>query len=64
MILLHNYAGSKQKSYEIMTVKMFETLDKAEPNTQNIRGLNLAAVKRTTAQVSKYCYSKAMYIEA
>jgi hypothetical protein len=27
-------------------------LDKAKPNTENIRGLNLAAVKRTAVQVS------------
>jgi hypothetical protein len=28
-------------------------LDKAEPGTENIRGLNLAAVKRTTVQVTR-----------
>jgi hypothetical protein len=28
-------------------------LDKAKPNTENIRGLNLAAVKPTTVQVTK-----------
>jgi hypothetical protein len=64
MILLQNYEGSKQKSYEIKTMKMFEILDKANPNTENIRGLNLAAVKRSTAQVSNYCYSKTMYMQA
>ena len=31
---------------------------------ENIRGLNLAAVKRTTVQVSNYCYNKAMYKQA
>ena len=49
--LLQNSAGSKQKSYEIMTMKMFATLDEAKPNTRNIRGLNWTAVKRTTVQV-------------
>jgi hypothetical protein len=28
-------------------------LDNAKPNTENIRGLNLAAVKRTTVQVTE-----------
>jgi hypothetical protein len=28
-----------------MIMKMFATLDKAKPDTGNIRGLNLAAVK-------------------
>jgi hypothetical protein len=34
-------------------MKMFVTLDKAKPTTGNIKGLNLAAVKHTTVQVSK-----------
>jgi hypothetical protein len=32
---------------------MFATLDKANPDTENIRGLNLAAVKHTTVQVTR-----------
>jgi hypothetical protein len=56
MILLQNYAGSKQKSYKIMTMKMFTILDKAKPNTGNIRGLNLATVKHTTVQMFN-CHS-------
>jgi hypothetical protein len=36
-----------------MKMKMFATLDKARPHTENIRGLNLAAVMCTTVQVSK-----------
>jgi hypothetical protein len=44
---------SKQKSYKIMKIKMFATLDKANPDKGNIRGLNLAAVKHTTVQVSR-----------
>jgi hypothetical protein len=34
-------------------MKIFATLDKAKPTTGNIRGLNLAAVKHPTVQVSK-----------
>ena len=34
-------------------MKMFAPLDKTKPNTGNIRGLNWAAVKRTTVQVSR-----------
>jgi hypothetical protein len=34
-----------------MIMKMFATLDKEKPDTENIRGLNLAAVKHTTVQV-------------
>jgi hypothetical protein len=47
------YAGNKQKSYKIMKMKMFATLDKANLDTRNIRGLNLAAVKHTTVQVTR-----------
>jgi hypothetical protein len=32
-------------------------LGKAKPDTENIRGLNLAAVKRTTVQASRLCCS-------
>jgi hypothetical protein len=32
---------------------MFAKLDKARPGTGNTRGLNLAAVKHTTVQVTK-----------
>jgi hypothetical protein len=32
---------------------MITALDKAKPDTENIRGLNLAAVKLTTVQVNK-----------
>jgi hypothetical protein len=32
---------------------MFAILDKAKPDTGNTRGLNLAAVKRTTVQVTR-----------
>jgi hypothetical protein len=34
-------------------VKMFATLDKAKPSTENIKGLNLAAVICMTVQVSR-----------
>jgi hypothetical protein len=36
-----------------MKMQLFATLDKANPDTGNIRGLNLAAVKNTTVQVSR-----------
>jgi hypothetical protein len=47
------HAGNKQKSSKIIKMKMFATLDKARPDTENIRGLNLAAVMCTTVQVSR-----------
>jgi hypothetical protein len=31
-----------------MKPKMFATLDKATPDMENIKGLNLAAIKHTT----------------
>jgi hypothetical protein len=34
-------------------MKMFATLDKAKPSTENIKGLNLAAVICTAVQVSR-----------
>jgi hypothetical protein len=36
-----------------MIMRMFATLDKAKPDIESIRGLNLAAVTCTTVQVSK-----------
>jgi hypothetical protein len=35
-----------------MKMKMYAILDKAKTDTENIRGLNLAAVMCTTVQVS------------
>jgi hypothetical protein len=49
MISSQNYAGSEQKSSKIIIIQMFVILD----NTENIGGLNLAAVKPTTVQVTK-----------
>jgi hypothetical protein len=40
-------------SYKIMKMQEFTTLDKANPDTGNVRGLNFAAVKHTTAQVTR-----------
>jgi hypothetical protein len=51
-IMWQNCAGNKQKSYKIIKMKMYAILDKAKPHTENIRGLNLAVVKRTTVVVS------------
>jgi hypothetical protein len=36
-----NYAGSKEKSYEIIRLQMYAILDEAKPNTENIRGFIL-----------------------
>jgi hypothetical protein len=36
-----------------MKMKMFAKLDKARPETGNIRDLNLAAVKHMTVQVTR-----------
>jgi hypothetical protein len=48
-----NYAGNRQRSFKIMIMRMFATLDKAKPDTENIRGFNLAAVKCMTVEVSR-----------
>jgi hypothetical protein len=45
--------GNWQKSYRITKMPIFATLDKANPDTGNLRGLNLAALKHTTVQVIK-----------
>jgi hypothetical protein len=37
----------------IMKMKMYAILDKAKPHTENIKGLNMAAVISTTVQVSR-----------
>jgi hypothetical protein len=39
--------------YKIMRTTMFAAQDKAKPDRENIRGLNLAALKLTTDQVAK-----------
>ena len=49
-ILSHNYTGSKQKSYKIMPMKFFATLDKAKPGSGNISGLISAAVQPAAFQ--------------
>jgi hypothetical protein len=36
-----------------MKIKMFATLDKAKPDTENIRVLNLVAVMCMTVQVTR-----------
>jgi hypothetical protein len=43
----------KQKSYKTVILNIFATLDEAKPETENVRGLNLAAVKHTTVQVTR-----------
>jgi hypothetical protein len=52
-IIQQNWASNKQKSYKIMRMKMFGAQEKAKPDTENIKWLNLAAVDLTTVQVKK-----------
>jgi hypothetical protein len=52
-IIYQNFAGNKQKSYEIMRIDTFAVKDKAKADIENIRRLNLAVVKLTTVQVTK-----------
>jgi hypothetical protein len=53
MITKQNHVGNKQKSSKIMQTKMFATLDKAKPDTENIKGLDLEAVMCMTVQVTR-----------
>jgi hypothetical protein len=53
MIIKQNYASDKQKSYRIIKMQIFATSDKVNPDTGNIRGLNLAATKHTTVQLTR-----------
>jgi hypothetical protein len=53
MIIYWNCAGNKHRSYKITKMQMFATSEKEKPDTENIRGLNLAAAKRTTVQVTR-----------
>jgi hypothetical protein len=53
MIMYQNYAGKKRKPYKIMKTQMLAALDEANPDTGNIKDLNLAAVKHTAVQVTK-----------
>jgi hypothetical protein len=50
---IRRYSDGRKSPYKIMITKMFAPLDKAKPVTENIRGLNLAAVKYTTVQVTR-----------
>jgi hypothetical protein len=43
----------KLRSYKIMKMQMFALSEKVKPDTENTRGLGLAAVKRTTIQVTR-----------
>jgi hypothetical protein len=36
-----------------MKMEMLATSEKVKPNTENVRGLNLVAVKRTAVQVTR-----------
>jgi hypothetical protein len=43
---------AKQKSYKIIRMNMFAIWEKAKPDIENIRGLNLAMVKLMTLQAA------------
>jgi hypothetical protein len=45
-VIKRSYAGNKQKPH-----KMSAIMEKANPDTENLRALNLVAVKLTTVQV-------------
>jgi hypothetical protein len=45
--------ATRIKSFKIMKIHILEIMDKVTPNTENIRGLNLAAVKYMTIKVNK-----------
>jgi hypothetical protein len=47
------YAGNKPKSFNITRVYIFAILDKAKPDTENIRDLNLAVFRHMTVQMIK-----------
>jgi hypothetical protein len=51
IIQLQNCAGNKQKLYKII-MNMFALQDKAKPNIEIIRGLNLAVVQLMNIQVT------------
>ena len=50
-----NHAGTQQKSYRIMKVKIFSTLDKAKPThpPQKMQVLNVAMIKRQAVQMTE-----------
>jgi hypothetical protein len=48
-----NYAGNKHRSFKIMKIYIFEILNKAMPDIENIRGLNLAVLRRMADQMTK-----------
>jgi hypothetical protein len=54
--LIGSYGGASRRFLRVLCVsglRSLATLDKAKPDTGNTRGLNLAAVKHTTVQVSR-----------
>jgi hypothetical protein len=41
LLYIYDYAGNKQKSYKITKMQMFETLNKASPDTGKYKRLKL-----------------------
>jgi hypothetical protein len=60
VITWRNCAGNKQRPYKITKMQMFTTSEEETPDIENIRGLNLASVKRTTVQVTSYMYCSSL----
>jgi hypothetical protein len=44
---------AKTQVIKIVKIHIFEILGRAKPNTENVRGLNLAAAKHMTVKVAK-----------
>jgi hypothetical protein len=53
MASLQDCSDGKRKSYKITKMQMFATSDKVKPYTKSTNGLNLAAVRLTTVQMTK-----------
>jgi hypothetical protein len=46
-------ADNKKRSNKIMKMQMFSTSENVKPDTENVRLLSLAVVKRTTVEVTR-----------
>jgi hypothetical protein len=54
---MHDYitklCGQQAQPCKIKKMQIFAILDKAKPDTENVRGLNMDAVRRMTVQVTR-----------
>jgi hypothetical protein len=53
VISLQNHAGREQKSYKILRMEMFATLDKKNTSKINISGVKFVVVNLTIVLVTK-----------